>query len=148
MRAQSSVGTAEWTTLIEAINIGGGELRKRPRIRSGGLPYRAANATALIGEPDLNILNDPLSAQDPMPVAARMDLPACSLDRRQAAKMLIPNDLGPAARRLATGMVMQDARIMERGATSRILEQPKAAVARALAIHRNWMVMPCRAAIK
>lgn len=105
MRAQSSVGTAEWTTLIEAINIGGGELRKRPRIRSGGLPYRAANATALIGEPDLNILNDPLSAQDPMPVAARMDLPACSLDRRQAAKMLITHDLGPAARRLATGMV-------------------------------------------
>ncbi|WP_424973240.1 ATP-binding cassette domain-containing protein [Dinoroseobacter sp. S76] len=136
-------GTADRAALFEALNIGSGDLRKRPWGWSRGMQQRFVIAMALIGEPDLIVLDEPTSALDPVVAAASMDLLDRSLDGRQTAMMLITHDLGLAARRVAELMVMQDGRIVERAPTSRILEQPQTAAARALAIHRNWMALPC-----
>lgn len=107
------------------------------------MQQRFVIAMALIGSPDLIILDEPTSALDPVIAAATMDLLDRSLEDRDTAMMLITHDLGLAARRVATLMVMHDGRIVERAPTEQLLNRPKAQASKSLAVHRNWVTLPC-----
>ena len=136
-------GTADQAMLFEALKIEGGDLSSRPGGWSRGMQQRFVIAMALIGSPDLIVLDEPTSALDPVVAAATMDLLDQHLDGRDTAMMLITHDLGLAARRVSTLMVMQDGGIVERAPTEDILERPQTAAAQSLSAHRNWMALPC-----
>lgn len=136
-------GTADQAALFHALKIEGGDLRKRPWGWSRGMQQRFVIAMALIGTPDLIVLDEPTSALDPVVAAATMDLLDTFLDGKQTAMILITHDLGLAARRVKTLMLMEAGRVVEQGRTSDILERPQSPAARALSAHRNWMSLPC-----
>ncbi len=138
-----TAGSADRQALFTALRIEGGDLRKRPWGWSRGMQQRFVIAMALIGSPDLIVLDEPTSALDPVVAAATMDLLDQHLESRDTAMMLITHDLGLAARRVATLMVMQDGRIVEQAPTQDLLERPRTEAARSLAAHRNWMSLPC-----
>ncbi len=136
-------GSADQKTLFTALKIAGGDLRKRPWGWSRGMQQRFVIAMALIGSPDLIVLDEPTSALDPVVAAATMDLLDRHLEGRATAMMLITHDLGLAARRVSTLMVMQEGRIVEQAPTAEILERPKTRASKSLTAHRNWMALPC-----
>ncbi|MEP3848105.1 MAG: ATP-binding cassette domain-containing protein [Paracoccaceae bacterium] len=136
-------GQADQTALFKALKIEGGDLRKRPWGWSRGMQQRFVIAMSLIGSPDLIVLDEPTSALDPVVAAATMDLLDRHLANRDTAMMLITHDLGLAARRVTTLMVMDEGRIIEQGPTAEILENPQTRTAQSLAAHRNWMALPC-----
>ena len=57
--------------------------------------------------------------------------------------ILITHDLGLAARRVETLMVMDAGHLVEQGPTEQVLERPQTKAARSLSAHRNWMALPC-----
>lgn len=136
-------GAADRAALFAALKIEGGDLKKRPWGWSRGMQQRFVIAMALIGSPDLIVLDEPTSALDPVVAAATMDLLDRHLNGRDTAMMLITHDLGLAARRVSTLMVMENGEIVERGSTPDILERPKTPAAKSLSAHRNWMALPC-----
>lgn len=107
------------------------------------MQQRFVIAMALIGTPDLVVLDEPTSALDPIVAAATMDLLEAFLKGTKSAMILITHDLGLAARRVDTLMVMQAGRMVEKGRTKDILERPRTTAAKALSAHRNWMALPC-----
>lgn len=136
-------GSADRKTLVAALRIDGGDLGRRPWGWSRGMQQRFVIAMALIGAPDLIVLDEPTSALDPVVAAATMDLLDRHLLGRDTAMMLITHDLGLAARRVSTLMVMHEGRIVEEAPTEGILEHPQTQAARSLVAHRNWMTPPC-----
>ncbi|MEM6825591.1 MAG: ATP-binding cassette domain-containing protein [Pseudomonadota bacterium] len=136
-------GTADQQALFAALSIQGGDLTKRPWGWSRGMQQRFVIAMALIGEPDLIVLDEPTSALDPVVAAATMDLLDQHLTGRKTAMMLITHDLGLAARRVSTLMVMDGGRLVEQAPTDEILTRPKTTASKALAAHRSWMEVPC-----
>ncbi len=136
-------GTADRQGLFSALKIEAGDLRKRPWGWSRGMQQRFVIAMALIGTPELIVLDEPTSALDPVVAAATMDLLDQHLDGRDTGLILVTHDLGLAARRVSTLMVMSEGRIVEHAHTQAILQHPKTAPAKALAAHRNWMALPC-----
>lgn len=107
------------------------------------MQQRFVIAMALIGAPDLIVLDEPTSALDPVVAAATMDLLDRHLDQRDTAMMLITHDLGLAARRVTSLMVMHEGHLVEEAATSDILERPQTEAAQALAAHRSWAAVAC-----
>lgn len=138
-----ATGTADQATLFAALRIEGGDLSKRPWGWSRGMQQRFVIAMALIGSPDLIVLDEPTSALDPVVAAATMDLLDRHLDGRDTAMMLVTHDLGLAARRVTSLMVMQSGQIVEKAPTDEILERPQTPAAKSLSAHRNWMALPC-----
>ena len=136
-------GSADQRTLFGALKITGGDLRKRPWGWSRGMQQRFVIAMALIGQPDLIVLDEPTSALDPVVAAATIDLLDQHLRTGNTAMMLITHDLGLAARRVDTLMVMDDGHLIEQAATADILERPKTRAAQALSQHRSWVALPC-----
>jgi len=136
-------GSADRTGLFRALKIETGDLRKRPWGWSRGMQQRFVIAMALMGRPDLIVLDEPTSALDPVVAAATMDLLSNFLDGKDTAMVLITHDLGLAARRVQTLMLMEDGRLVEQGATATILSRPKTQAAKSLTAHRNWMALPC-----
>lgn len=107
------------------------------------MQQRFVIAMALIGAPDLLVLDEPTSALDPVVAAATMDLLDRHLEGRNTAMMLITHDLGLAARRVSSLMVMQDGRIVEHAPTEDILHRPTTEAAKDLSAHRSWQAVPC-----
>jgi ABC-type glutathione transport system ATPase component len=136
-------GTSDQAALFKALKIEHGDLSKRPWSWSRGMQQRFVIAMALIGAPDLIVLDEPTSALDPIVAAATMDLLDRHLRDRDTAMMLITHDLGLAARRVLTLMVMDSGRIVERAPTEILLARPQTQAAKALSAHRNWMALPC-----
>ncbi|WP_147114232.1 ATP-binding cassette domain-containing protein [Tateyamaria sp. syn59] len=131
------------THLFEALQIGHGDMRKRPWGWSRGMQQRFVIAMALIGTPGVLVMDEPTSALDPVVAAGTMDLLEDYLAGRQTALVLITHDLGLAARRVSRLMVMDAGRIVEDAPTTRFLAAPATRAAKALCAHRNWLQLPC-----
>ncbi len=136
-------GSVDRDSLFRALRIEGSDLRKRPWGWSRGMQQRFVIAMALIGTPDLIVLDEPTSALDPVVAAATMNLLSGFLEGKSTAMILITHDLGLAARRVETLIVMDEGRLVEQGSTAGILEHPKSRAAQMLTAHRNWMALPC-----
>ena len=138
-----AIGSADQAGLFRALKIEGGDLRKRPWGWSRGMQQRFVIAMALIGSPDLIVLDEPTSALDPVVAAATMELLSSFLDGKETAMILITHDLGLAARRVETLMVMDAGKLVEQGPNTDILERAQTQAAKSLCAHRNWMSLPC-----
>lgn len=136
-------GAADQERLFAALNIGHGDLSKRPWGWSRGMQQRFVIAMALIGSPDLIVLDEPTSALDPVVAAATMDLLDRFLTGKQTAMILITHDLGMAVRRVSKVMVMDAGYLVETALTEKLLERPQSKAAKSLVEHRSWMSLPC-----
>jgi peptide/nickel transport system ATP-binding protein len=101
-----------------------------PHQLSGGEQQRALLAMALANDPDLLILDEPLSSLD---VTTREELCALlgKIDGRRA-KLVITHDLDTASRLSGKLAVLYGGRIIEIGPTREVLRQPRHPYTRAL----------------
>jgi peptide/nickel transport system ATP-binding protein len=95
-----------------------------PHEVSGGQAQRAAIARALIGKPDVIILDEPVSALDIGLRSQILDLLDGLRARHGLTILLITHDLGVAKRAANRLIVMRQGRIVEEGETSAVLDAP------------------------
>ena len=92
---------------------------------SGGQRQRIAIARALALNPQLLILDEPLSALDVDTQARIVELFRAVHARRQIAYLLITHDLKLAAQLADRVLVLQNGRLVEEGAAERVLSHPR-----------------------
>ncbi|MDX6741088.1 ABC transporter ATP-binding protein [Actinocorallia sp. A-T 12471] len=120
--------------LLERAGVPEPEVRagQYPHQLSGGLRQRALIASALAGDPDLLIADEPTTALDVTVQARVLDL----LDQLKAegrALLLISHDLAVVSRLADRVAVMYGGLLVEEGSTREILDGPRHPYTRALA---------------
>ena len=105
---------------------------RRPGALSGGQRQRVAIARALAVRPDLVLLDEALSALDPVTRGGILALIADLSDRLGTAWLLVSHDIGVVARVTSRLYVMKGGRIVEEGPTAQVLGEPRHAATRAL----------------
>jgi len=119
--------------LLASVGVPEPQLRagQRPDQLSGGLRQRALIASALAGEPELLVADEPTTALDVTVQAQVLEL----LDQargRGVGVLLISHDLSVVARLADTVAVMRGGRIVEQGPARSVLEDPQHEYTRAL----------------
>jgi ABC-type glutathione transport system ATPase component len=118
--------------LLERVHLPSTKRASLPHELSGGERQRVSIARALAVEPELLVLDEPLSALDLVTQEHVLDLLSELSERLQLAYVLISHDLA-VVRRLATRVaVMQAGRIVELGDTDRIFTAPENVHTRAM----------------
>jgi peptide/nickel transport system ATP-binding protein len=111
--------------LLQSVGIPDPEhrLRQYPHQLSGGLRQRALIATAIAGQPDLVIADEPTTALDVTVQRQILEL----LEQRQRAGhtlLLISHDLAVVSRLADRVLVMRDGEVVEQGRTADLLSTP------------------------
>ena len=118
--------------VLELVGLPGAVGTRFPGSLSGGERQRAAIARALAPEPELLILDEPVSSLD-APVALRiLDLLADLRRRLDLTIVFVTHDLHVVRLVCDRVVVMRDGRIVEEGATSGVLSAPGHDVTRRL----------------
>lgn len=99
-------------------------LRQRSGELSGGMRQRALIASALVGDPQLVVADEPTTALDPTTAAQVLELFA-SIRARGTALLLISHDLQSVSRIADRVAVLDRGRIVEIGEASQILRHPQ-----------------------
>ena len=122
--------------VVQALDAAGlpgasSRLTQRPQQLSGGMRQRALIASALIGEPELLIADEPTTALDPA-TSLRVQRQLRDIARSGTAIILISHDLASVSRVADRIAVLDRGRIVEVGTTGRVLERPEHPTTRAL----------------
>lgn len=118
--------------VLGEVGLGRAECSKRPGQLSGGQRQRVAIARALVLDPDLLILDEPVSALDVSIQAQVINLLLQLQAARRLSLIVILHDLAVARYLCETVMVMHEGQVVEQGATDSILQSPQDAYTRAL----------------
>ena len=108
------------------------DMEKYPHEFSGGQRQRISIARAIITRPKLIVADEPVSALDVSIRAQVLDLFADLNSRLGVAYLFITHDLTVARAITDQVMVMHDGRIVERGDTGKVLDDPQSDAAKAL----------------
>ena len=103
-----------------------------PHELSGGMKQRVLLASALAGEPDLLIADEPTTALDVTIQAQILDLVADLQAELGMAVLFITHDLGVVARVADRVVVLYAGKVMERGPVDRVFDAPAHPYTRAL----------------
>jgi len=128
-RGEASSAVREALALV---GLGADLLRRYPGELSGGQRQRVAVARALVGRPQLLLLDEPVSALDPVTRADVLDLVAGLVARLGLTCVVVSHDLA-AVRRVADDVaVLHAGRVVEHGPVDQVLGNPQHACTQAL----------------
>ena len=117
---------------LEEVGLSASDLEKYPHEFSGGQRQRLSIARAIIIRPKLVVADEPVSALDVSIRARILDLFANLNARLGIAYLFITHDLTVARAITDEVLVMHEGRIVERGRTNEVLDNPRSEAARAL----------------
>lgn len=118
--------------LLAAVGLDGRLAAKRPRQLSGGQCQRAAIARALAAEPQLLVLDEPVSALDVSTQAQILNLLADLRAKLGISVLMISHDLALVRQVADDVVVMYKGEVVESGKVEAILSSPKEAYTRRL----------------
>ena len=117
---------------LAEVGLSAADMGKYPHQFSGGQRQRISIARAIVTEPKLIVADEPVSALDVSIRAQILDLFADLNARLGVAFLFITHDLTVARAISDDVMVMHEGRIVERGRTATVLDNPQTEAARAL----------------
>ena len=120
-RARIDARIAELAALVQ---LDPALLARDPLDLSGGQRQRVALMRALVHDPEVVLLDEPLGALDPMIRVRLQDDLASLFATLRKTVVLVTHDLGEAAALADTIVLMRDGRIVQQGAWRDLVERP------------------------
>ncbi|WP_246071672.1 ATP-binding cassette domain-containing protein [Miniimonas arenae] len=130
-RILRDAGASNPVALLARVHLGPEVADRMPRSLSGGQRQRVAIARALAADPELLVLDEPVSALDVAVQAGILDL-LREVQDAGTALVLVSHDLAVVRRLCDRVLVLSEGRVVEEGAVETVWAQPRSEVTRAL----------------